>query len=253
MKKIIVIFLLFFSWHQAKAFDASPFNTQSAELSQGGWWTVYHEFFYAGTTNSHNPLSLELRYTFFDKIRFGVLNSLSYYNDANNSYLGLSNFLLTTELEVYDFEKNDFLKFANLELVDHANIFFNQFIPNLDHKELGYEFYSFNTGIEWQKQLSKQFGFYSELGYFYIPTSADFVTHNFLYNNSLSYEFNSWLQPYIELLGLTDFSTGNTYLYLAPGISIDFNDNIYLYANPIFNLTANDDTWGFQFGVTGNI
>jgi hypothetical protein len=252
MKKFYIALCLIFISYKAYAFDASPFNTQSAELSKGGWWTIFSETYFVKNSKLINPLFLEYRYTFFDKFRLGALGSLSYADDGSNQAFGLSNFILTTEYEVYDLEKHEFLKLYDTQLIDHAALFFNQFIPIEHDEKLGFANYAFNTGIEWQKQLNKYMGLYSELGYFYFPLSSNDVSHRFLYNNSLSFEVNDWFQPYIEVLGLSDFNTGDTELLLAPGISLDYHDEIYLYLNPIFSLTGSED-WGFQVGLTGNI
>ena len=253
MLKRFVLILFLLSTLSVKAFDASPFNTQSAELSQGGWWTVYAESFFDSRNKFVSPLFAEYRYTFFDKLRLGLLGGLAYASDGESSKFGFSHLIFTNEYEIYDLDKHNYLDLAGFELVDHANIFFNHFFGTVEDESLGFNSYSFNTGVEWQKALGKYLGFYSELGYFQIASESAPTSHNFLYNNSISFEINSWFQPYIELLGLTDFARGDTSLLLAPGISLVFDDNYYFYVNPIFNVTGSDDTWGFQIGLSGNI
>ena len=244
------LLLNFLCLNQLFALDATPFNTQFADISQGGWWTLYSEAYFNRKNKLINPIGAELRYTFFDKLRLGALSNLGYASDGKNSIFGVSDLILTTELEVYDRDKYDFLKIGSLEYIDHAAIFFNQFIPITDDKKLGTAKYSYDLGIEWQKQFNNRTALFSELGYSYLPDQFSGSDHNFSYNNALSFEVNSWLQPYIELLGVTNLNDAETELLLAPGFSINHNKQLYFYLNPIFSVNGKSD-WGFQFGASG--
>lgn len=253
-KFFITLIISLFSNTLVKAFDASPFNTQSAELSQGGWWTLYYESIHDNKSDTVHAPFVEFRYTFFDKLRLGILSSLTY-ADYNNkaSAFGFSNLILTTEIETYDYEKNSFLEYGDIEFIDHAAWFFNQFLPTSHNSLIDDPNYKFNTGIEFQKTLTKYLGFYSELGYRFTPVTGEVIDHSFIYNNSISFEFHDWFQPYIELLGLTSMNNGYSSLLLAPGISLDYKDKYFFYINPLIGLTSSSPDWGFQVGITGNL
>ena len=83
-----------------------------------------------------------------------------------------------------------------------------------------------------------------------MPDQFSGSDHNFSYNNALSFEVNNWLQPYIELLGVTNLNDAETEFLLAPGFSINHNKQLYFYLNPIFSVNGKND-WGFQFGASG--
>ena len=108
------LLLNFLCLNQLQALDATPFNTQFADISQGGWWTLYSEAYFNRKNKLINPIGAELRYTFFDKLRLGALSNLGYASDGKNSVFGVSDLILTTELEVYDRDKYDFLKIGSL-------------------------------------------------------------------------------------------------------------------------------------------
>ena len=246
---ILAVIFLLSSYLPARALDASPFNTQSAEISHGGWWTLFYDSAYDRNSSYIAAPFAELRYTFNDKLRLGLLTSLTYAEAEGASAFGLSNLIVTTEYEVYDFEKHDFLRIAGHEIIDHAAVFFNQSIPTSHNSLLGNSDYSFNTGLEWQRTVTKHAGLYSEWGYSYDGDGS----HSLLYNNSIALEIHHWIQPYCELLGRTNFSSGDTSLILAPGISFLHGNGYHSYFSPLVGLTNDDFDWGFQVAFLGKI
>lgn len=224
---------------QVSALDAFPLNTQFPDVYNGGYWFLGYDSLHSSRYNALAIPEFGLRYGFKDRYRLGFLSTLVYANETSfsgqeNSGFGFGNLDLSFEYELID---------------EHLTWFFNQYLPVAHSDLVGTVDYGLATGFEMQKPIYKKIALWTELGY-----QADFINSGvdnlFTYNNALTYDIDKVFNPFIELLGVSDYQNDITTLQLVPGWSTNVNQYYFLVGIPI-GLNEDSPDYGIQIYLAG--
>jgi len=252
MKKFIAALLaLAFTVSASSAAMLYPRNTQFADMTDKFYATV--DFDYAfdrvgfpgpgnKTQNTFQVPTVDMRYVLGDKLRVGLSIPLvaadSDAGPTNSSAFGFGRLGLSTEWG----------------LSDNFALFINQKFPTGHNPLLGLNAYTFETGFEYQRDLSDNLRFFSEYGYRFDVPDGTQVLHSLIYNNAFVWNTDSWFNPTFELLGTTRFGTtafSGTNLRMVPGSVTPFgSDDQYQFrlGFPI-GLNADSPDFGVQAGL----
>ncbi len=231
----------------ALAFTASsasatlyPRNTQFAEM-EDGWYTTIdfdafdYDRFPAGGRSDVDTVSfpkVDVRYTFDERYRVGLNIPFMYTGADKNpaadaSAIGFGKLGLTLEAQI----------------AENFNFFFNQEFPTthnpllaIDGRAAGFDSYAFETGFNWQRNLSDNLTWFAETGFRFDDLDNSGTMGSFIYNNAVVWDTDTWINPSLELTGLSVYGDefSKTDLRLIPG-----------WITPI----GDDDSTQFRIGM----
>lgn len=271
MKKLLtLVALVVVTAASASASALRPLNVQNAYINPDEEWEVRvnmdwfrdHGRVSPGVhrrTNSINMPRIDIRKNLDTSIptRIGMNTSMNIgFNEieaggaeVENSALGFGNIGLTLEAALVNEEDAALTVYLN----QHFAMLHNSLlVAGSLRPQNGVNGYGFQTGAEYQFNVTDALTWYGDVGYRFDVPQAGEVQNSFIYWNELVWDTGSFINPTLGLLGTSTYNDNlGTDLRLVPGwINTFGNDSEYQFrvGFPIgINNSAPD--FGVQLGI----